>query len=438
MNITRASLKMALQLTGYLLLLVCAFLTVQLHWVRAETLLHVAPMALGVVILLVLLTRRNETLATVYVIYSFLILNIAYSIFVPNLATEGSALFLIVAFGYLLGRCTAGVEIPLHINLPLVYRSQREAAESGIYFIYAGITARMFSHLILLSQYGVRGFYSGGYMADKIGGYSSGNGGSGPISILSQFGAMLYVGGIAASEPIFKQHRRLVFFALVGVPVIVMQRGEVLAGAMCLIYFYRHLLKLRHLAIIASAVIFVALLFGGLRSQKMAGPASVEAGGPFGSFLGELSAAHAVHETVLTIQTDGMSYGATLFGPIVTAVIPRTLFAAKPELTAAVMQEKYDPGSAAAGFYLAVTLFGDWIYNFGYAGLAFISLLMGRVITKVDKSPRTSFGVVLSYYFYSLLRDGFPRPFATMALCMMICWLTRLEWNRPRPAASAS
>jgi hypothetical protein len=170
----------------------------------------------------------------------------------------------------------------------------------------------------------------------------------------------------------------------------------------------------------------------------MAAPGAAEAGGgSFGSFLGELSAAQAIHETVLTIQTDGTCHGATLFGPIATVVIPRTIYPDKPELTAAVMQEKFDPGSAAAGFFLAVTLFGDWIYNFGYAGLAFISLVMGRVITKVDKSPMQPFGVVFSYYFYSLLRDGFPRPFATMMLCMIVCWLTRLEWGRPRAAASA-
>lgn len=331
----------------------------------------------------------------------------------------------------------ARVSLPLQLRPSLPRKSPEDAGTMGDWILYSGIAIRLACALYLLSRYGVGEFFSGAYLVDKIGEYDASEGVGAP-QIISQFGSLLCVVGVALRMQTANRSKWIPFFVLAVLPVITLQRGELVSGAVCLTYLYRDRLKLRHFAVVGVAVVLVALFLGSLRAEKLdttLGP-DPAASAPSGSIsslplllLDELSVSQGIHQVIMLTHEQGLAYGRTLLGPTLTAEIPRAVFPWKPPLTAAIIMEEYDAESAAHGFYLAVTVFGDWLYNFGYVGLAFVSFALGVVITRVDKSSIGPFGLILSFFYYSLLRDGFPRATCSILLCLIICWAVKVEWG---------
>jgi hypothetical protein len=436
----RGLLRATLEVSAYLLLLVCGLLAISLHVVPCDTFLKIAPLILGGAMFVALVFNRKNMLTILFLVYSLLVFLFAYSFYDESLAVEGGTLFLIVALSFLIGRSMSRVSFPLRFDPTLPRKNPEEAGALGDWVLYSGIAIRLAVALYLLSRYGVGEFFSGAYLADKIGEYDASEG-VGPLQIVSQFGSLLCVVGIALRLHTAKRSKWLAFFVLAALPVITLQRGELVSGALCLTYLYRDRMKLRHFAVIGVAVVAIALFFGGLRAQKMdatltSTPAATLPTDPILALpvllLGELTVSQGIHQVIMLTHEQGLAYGSTLLGPTLTAEIPRAVFPWKPPLTAAIIMDRYDSVAAAHGFYLAVTVFGDWLYNFGYAGLAFVSCVLGGVITRVDKSSIGPFGVIFAFYYYPLLRDGFPRATCSILLCLIICWATKVEWGTSR------
>jgi oligosaccharide repeat unit polymerase len=440
----RGSLVMALKAAVCLILLVCGLLAVSFHFISADTFLIAYPAILGAAMLVELLAHGKNMLSIVFVIYIMLVFLLAYAFFDESLIAEGGILFLIVAFSFLIGRSASGIDFPLRLSLPLLYQSRESAGTAGARILYIGIAIRLVCTFLTISQYGPGQFFSGAYLATEIGEYDAAAG-LGAVSIVSQFGTLLCIIGIATSLRTARFQKWVTIFVLVILPLLTLQRGAVANGALCLAYIFRDRLKFRHFVSIAVMVVLIAVLFGSLRARNLTSKSRLSASSPSSLELvssapllviGELSVSQAIHQVLLLTHEQGLGYGSTLFGPTLTAEIPRSLIPWKPPLTASVIMERYDPRSAANGFFLAVTIFGDWLYNFGYAGLAFISFVLGWVITKLDRSPVNSLGVIFTFYYYGLLRDGFPRAVCSISLCLIVMWALRLDWKRRRIQSS--
>jgi oligosaccharide repeat unit polymerase len=434
---SRESLGVALKAAVCLILLVCGLLAVSFHLISSGAFLIAYPAILGGAMLVELIAHGKNMLSIVFVIYIMLVFLLAYAFFDESLKAEGGILFLIVAFSFLVGRSVSGIDFPLRLSPPLLHQSQESAGAAGTRILYIGIAIRLVCTFLTISQYGLGQFFSGAYLATEIGEYDAAAG-LGAVSIVSQFGTLLCIVGIATSLHTARFQKRATIFVLVILPLLTLQRGAVASGALCLAYIFRDRLKLRHFVSIAAMVVLIAILFGSLRARNLTSSSQSSTSSRSGLGLassapllviGELSVSQAIHQVLLLTHEQGLGYGSTLLGPTLTAEIPRSLIPWKPPLTAAVIMERYDPRSAANGFFLAVTVFGDWLYNFGYAGLVLICFALGWVIAKLDKAPVNSLGIIFTFYYYPLLRDGFPRAICSISLCLMIMWALRLNWK---------
>lgn len=359
----------------------------------------------------------SNLLSLIFLLYTFLVLIVAYP---AEYMQEGATLFLIVLLGFCLGRT---IDLFQHESTAGTVREIRsESRIPGV--LIAGLVLQAAALLYLLSTYGIKGFYSGAYMADEIKNYSRGSSNA-LLTAVIYVGTLLGIAGVGIYVSRGKASRYLVGFALLGMPLLNLARSEIVAGGICITYIYRRSIKLWHIFVIAVLALFCAVFIGRLRqSQLQGGAANLST---LGAIAGELSVSQCVHYIMEDIHTDGISGGASLVGPVITMPIPRAIFPDKPELTSARIMMKYLPYDAENGFYLAPTIFGDWLYNFGYPGLLIISLLLGLMIRRIDKGPVSFVGVVFSYAIFVILRNNTAQSFLFVVVCFAVREMDRFK-----------
>ncbi len=352
----------------------------------------------------------SNLLTLIFLLYIYLVLVIAYPV---EYMQEGATLFLIVLMGFLLGRT-----IDLFQSHPIEADPQVVTSKSRIpRVLILGLILKGCALFYLISNYGLRGFYSGAYMAETIQNYSSGSSSVLPTAV-GYFGTILCVAGVGIYAPSGKVSRYLLGFTLLGMPLLSLGRSDMVAGGICLTYIFRRTIRFWHVLVLAALALFGSVFIGGLRQSQLGGGegrlSTLEA------IAGELSVSQCVHFIVDNIHEHGISGGGSLVGPLVTMPIPRAIYPDKPLLTSARIMEKYLPYEAEHGFYLAPTIFGDWLYNFGYPGVLIISLLLGIIIRKIDKGAISFFGVVLSYAIFMILRNNTAQSFLFVFSCFAV------------------
>jgi hypothetical protein len=135
----------------------------------------------------------------------------------------------------------------------------------------------------------------------------------------------------------------------------------------------------------------------------------------------------AAYRDIREHPTDfGYRLGSTIIPPLVLKVAPRSWFPDKPISSSAYYMMQRDPGSLAAGYLLPVTIFGDALLNFGYAGALAAAGILGLVAGRLDRSMRLSaIGdlpafLIIYYNFYTLLRNDLANSLAVILLTAVV------------------
>lgn len=360
----------------------------------------------------------SNLLALIFLLYVSLVFLAAYP---HGYMVQGAVLFLIIMLGFWLGRTidlfrTHTVEQP-----PQMFPNNPRLPPVLIF----GLSLKCGTFVYTLASIGPRAFYSGAFMAQAIQNYASGSSSGLLLTAIGYIASILCVAGIGIYVESGGRSRFLIGFVLIGFPLLVLGRADLVAGGICLCYIFRKTIRVWHIAVIAGLALVGSVAIGSLRQSHLDGG---RAGlSTIGAIAGELSVAESVHLIDRDIHTNGTAEGMSLIGPLVTMPIPRAIYPDKPLLTSARIMMKYFPEQAENGFYLAPTIFGDWLYNFGYPGLLIVSLLLALIIRRIDKSAISFLGVVFSYSMFVVLRNNTAQSFLFVAACWTVRELHRFR-----------
>lgn len=374
-----------------------------------------------------LLCSNKNILAAIYYLYIYLVFIFVYPLSDIHLAQEGQFYFCLAVAGYLIGACIATYAMP-HVEgirqLALQVRNLT-SAESAI--LIAGITLRLVQMISLLASYGLRGYIGGIYMAERTEMYASH---SIPFMFLSiaQYGSVvLCIAGLSGFIRSGRVYPSIFVTVLIVLPIITLDRGALTAGVIALFYAFRNRIRFRHVIAGCLLALSVAVAFANLRLHGMKSQNRLST---MGAIIGELTVAEDVQLIAETIRRDGPAYGKNLIGPLIMMPIPRAIFPEKPKNTSTVIMEKYHPDAARNGFYLAPTIFGDWLYNFGNIGVFVVCALLGILIVRLGSVQICPFGFIVAYNFYSLLRDNCSQSAAFIIITFLIAEVAlRVNWS---------
>jgi hypothetical protein len=122
----------------------------------------------------------------------------------------------------------------------------------------------------------------------------------------------------------------------------------------------------------------------------------------------------------------GYSFGATILPPLALKIIPRSWLPDKPISSSAFYMNRRDPSALASGYVLPVTIFGDALLNFGYAGCLAVAMIIGLVAGRLDRVLTHRMArdfpifLIIFYYFYVILRNDLANSLASVMLTVLV------------------
>lgn len=266
-----------------------------------------------------------------------------------------------------------------------------------------------------IAQYGAVAFFSGASLAGNISSYVQ-DGGLTNYQILAIAGftvtAALVGVYVQINEPERLYDWRLLIVLLVGVPLVGLERANVLKDVLVLLFVYRWAFHGKRKRIVSQTVVISVLLVvalaaglgigvlrSGLLSPDRAGSNQVQS-----VLLGELTPVAAIDDA---LAPGAPRYGgAGLFIPLVQRFAPRRLYPDKAQNTTMRYMLWKDPESYAAGFSLAITGVGAVVFNYGAFGAYLLALAIGFVVGggRPPTSSRVGYSIVGFFMLYDLMR----------------------------------
>jgi hypothetical protein len=410
--------------------------------------------AVGTIILLCLgLNFRSPlTLGNYYLIYATVLFWVGSRLFYPDspnlnpdlLAYVGS--FLV---GYWLYR-RRGVEAKGHGRrregvASIHLATQGRARIDGLVWVVIGLEAVRFT--FLLRPYGVAGFYSGLGLVNRIQAYSQ-SGSTTEIIVNIALTALTTAVAVLYYEVCLElgarpKYRRL-FLMLVVLPALSLQREILVLNGVLFTAIYvcdkrRGLVvpsrsKGGSRAFVLSCLVLVcaglaAVWIGNVRAKQLNQHSSVR-----GSNQGTLQPVLRAEVTPLffyaevkaNIGTLGYRRGYTIVAPLLTRLIPRSMWPTKPITSNEFYMRALHPSDLAAGYSLAPSIFGAGYLNFGMAGCAMLVALTGWGAAFFDRGyvdglrSRIPQFLIVSAWSYSFLRDDIANSLASILLTFLV------------------
>lgn len=386
------------------------------------------------------LKQGRNFLSLIFLTYVYLDFVVGYGVYDISRTQEGLSFFSIIVANFLLGRGIA--KLPFKMVLPFKLRLLGKTYTPSVeysngledYMIRAAIIFNILSLAYAIGTMGFLQFYSGAALVGEIKDYANPSPTRGLMIVIGSTIGTLTTAAIAIYAKRKNRSIILMLFVLIVLPIIGLQRGAMVSGAISLLYTYSNKIKTKAVLLLAAISIIVVVVIGGLRATSLN---SQQSTGPLQLVVGELSVVQCVQLIVDTVRDNGIQYGRTIVEPALTLFIPRSIYPSKPSLTSAEITQKYFPDNAVAGFYLAPTVFGDAYYNFGYIGMSVISMLLGALTFSLDKSRYSYLGFIVSYQFYSIMRNNLPQSITAIGFGILFCQFYRINfWRLINPGAA--
>ena len=408
--------------------------------------------------------------------YVLLLFGVGGQYFAPDDLTLSVDLLLFLAF-FAFAYAIARLLLPRHANV--IDRTGKSVTLPSVLLIcvslgWAALLAAQ------IGIYGMKGFYAGEGLADRITKYGRPDFLTGLQSIIEQGLSIVTV----ASVVMYVQSRVnsgkrpnyfLLSLPLVVAPVLLLRRYDFAVGLLLILAIQpiaARLCGVRY-SILASAPLIagslglafaVSVMVGSLRESALASPPNAVASptaAPAASPTGSSTEEPVAHvspdglepssllkdlQTLMTEQRllgpvysemspitgyrdirehpNDFTYklGTTILPPLVARIVPRSWFPAKPVSSGAYYNETRTPEAFAAGYALPVTVFGDALLNFGYLGALAAAAVLGVIAGRLDRvfDATTSRGLpmflIVFYGFYSLLRTDLANSVSVIVL----------------------
>jgi hypothetical protein len=312
-------------------------------------------------------------------------------------------------------------------------------------WIVIGLEAVRFA--FLLRPYGVAGFYSGLGLVNRIQAYSQ-SGSTTEIVVNIALTALTTAVAVLYYEVCLElgarvRYRRL-FLMLVILPALSLQREILVLNGVLFTAIYvcdkRRALALPSRskggtrAIVLSGLILacaalVAVWIGNVRAKQLNQQSSAR--GSNQSTLptvlrAEVTPFFFYADVKANIGTLGYQHGYTIVGPLLTRIIPRTLWPSKPVTSNEFYMRALHPTDLAAGYSLAPSIFGAGYLNFGMGGCTILVVLTGWGAAFFDRGyvdglrSRIPQFLIVSAWSYSFLRDDLANSLASILLTFLV------------------
>ncbi len=314
-----------------------------------------------------------------------------------------------------------------------------------------------------LVVYGFRNYISGAALVGQIsdyGRYSVENGLYVILNSALNFGTVaccaLYV-----RECLVQQRRPrfdLVAAAMIGAPILELQRSYILFGVVFVGVAYIYTARLRGenvtrrfvAAAVAAILAVSAGVYLGLLRENALSHGALNGQSVGVRVVGLLHSEVSPVTVYATIRRDtgrvfDFQLGQTIFGPLAFKLVPRSWDTHKPINSAAFYATRYDSVNFAAGFVVSPTFWTALYLNYGYPGSLLGSFVLGILTGRVDRifvQKRTrEFGwlLIVYYNYYLLLRQDIADMLAVFILTgAVFIALGRLLPERPEGAAAVA
>lgn len=362
-------------------------------------------------------TARN-----VVVVYYFLVLGIGpYAIQISD-AHRMQRFGVLLISAYLVGilarrvlRRAASTVPPVRPAETAIFQAPAGSGQGNVLlklalFVQASLVLQ---HVV---QYGLVGFLSGASLAGNITSYAAGGGLTNTqiLGILSQALTASFVAVyIQVNEPERRYNWRLLIVLLIVMPLIGLQRVNIVVGVIVLLFLRRWALQTRKKRVTGGvAVVLLSLIVAavagvgiGLLRTAQLDPGGSSASTSQSVLQGELAPVIVIDRA---LAPEAPRYhGAGLYSPLLFRYVPRRLDPSKAPNTTVRYMQLTDPASFAAGYSLAPTAIGVIVLNYGVLGAYLLAFVAGCFLGGPNMPRPSRVGYVCAMYFalYSLIRN---------------------------------
>jgi len=251
-----------------------------------------------------------------------------------------------------------------------------------------------FLFVTIISE-GIVDFYTGKYLVKKIFTYGQKNIIEGLKQILNYIAFYFSVAiSIFYISICYSSHLRprieYIIIQFIIFPLLSLSRGIFLNGVMFIIisqFIFKGKISVMKIFLFAILVLLIAVFFGIIRELALLSFSVYynDLEEILERFVkGEFSQIIAYAEIKNNISQLNYQYGKTILLPLLTKLIPRSIFPDKPFNSAGYFMYMIYPESAKFGFFLAPTIFGSIFLNFGYVGCIILSFSIGILAAYFD------------------------------------------------------
>lgn len=392
-------------------------------------------------------TTAAVTARNVVVVYFFLMLGVGpYAIQISNVyrVQHFAVMLLTVFFVGLLSRRLLRCSV---VAIPPVRPTETEtfqaSSDRGRGTVLLRLALLVQGSLVLqhLSQYGFTGFLSGASLAGNISSYAT-SGGLTNTQIVGVVGQALTASLVAVyiqvNEPERRYDWRLLSVLLVVMPVIGLQRANIVVGLIVLLFLRRLAKQTREKRVIGNvAVVLISLVvalaagvgIGLLRTSQLT-PEESSASALQSVLRGELSPVIVI-DNALAPQAPRY-HGAGLYGPLISRFVPRRLDPGKAPNTTVRYMQSTDPASFAAGYSLAPSAVGAMVLNYGALGAYLLALMAGFSLggPNIPKPSRAGYICAMYFALYSLIRNDPVNSIWDAVAILIGYWITLRVYQR--------